>query len=92
MILPATLSLVLFMLGVGLLLAFVRMVRGPSVPDRILSLDLMASLVVGIIAVYSILTNQPVFLDPAIILSLIAFLGTVAFARYIEKGGARRER
>lgn len=67
-------------------LAFVRLVRGPSLPDRVVALDLMSTLAVGIIAVYAIATDQPVFLDVAIVLALIAFLGTVAFARYVEKG------
>ena len=47
---------------------------------------MMGSLAVGIIAVYSVATRQPIFLDVAIVLALIGFLGTVAFAYYIEKG------
>jgi multicomponent Na+:H+ antiporter subunit F len=47
---------------------------------------MMGSLAVGIIAVYSVATGQPIFLDVAIVLALIGFLGTVAFAYYIEKG------
>ncbi len=54
---------------------------------RVVALDLMASLSVGFIAAYAVLTEQPLFLDVALVLALIAFLGTVAFAFYIEKGG-----
>jgi len=75
----------LVMLSVALLLAFVRLVRGPSLPDRVVALDLISILGAGVTAVYAIVTEQAVFLDVAIILALIAFLGTVAFARYIEK-------
>jgi multicomponent Na+:H+ antiporter subunit F len=72
-------------LGVALLLALARLVRGPSLPDRVVALDLMAAQTVGIICTYAIGTNQRVFLDVAIVLALIAFLGTVAFAQYLER-------
>jgi multicomponent Na+:H+ antiporter subunit F len=70
----------------AMFLAFVRLVRGPSLPARVVALDMMGSLAVGIIAVYSVATRQPIFLDVAIGLALVGFLGTVAFASYIEKG------
>jgi multicomponent Na+:H+ antiporter subunit F len=89
MILSAAIVLVACMLATALFLAFARLVRGPSIPDRVLALDLLSTLVVGVVAVYTIASRETVFLDAAIVLSLIAFLGTVAFARYIEKGGAR---
>ncbi len=75
----------------GLLIAamfvsFIRLVRGPSLPARVVALDLMGSLAVGVIAVYSVATEQAIFLDVAIVLALIGFLGTVAFAYFVEKG------
>jgi multicomponent Na+:H+ antiporter subunit F len=73
------------LLSVAIVLAFVRFVRGPSLPDRVVALDLIATLGMGVIAVYAIATDQPVFLDVAIVLALISFLGTVAFAYYIER-------
>jgi multicomponent Na+:H+ antiporter subunit F len=74
-------------LSLAMLLAVVRLLRGPSLPARVVALDLMASLSVGFIATYAVLTEQPLFLDVALVLALVAFLGTVAFAFYIEKGG-----
>jgi multicomponent Na+:H+ antiporter subunit F len=73
----------------ALFLAFVRLVRGPSLPDRVVALELCGTIVVGMIAVQAILTDQSVLLDVAIGLALVAFLGTVAFARYVGKGGVR---
>jgi multicomponent Na+:H+ antiporter subunit F len=75
----------LAILGVALLLAFLRLVRGPTLPDRVVALDLIAILAVAIITLYAIATNEPILLDTAIVLALIGFLGTVAFARYIER-------
>lgn len=72
-------------LGVALVLAFIRLVRGPTLPDRVVALDLIMIQAVAIIALYDIATNEHIFLDVAIVLALIAFLGTVAFARYIER-------
>ena len=71
---------------IAMFVAFVRLVRGPSLPARVVALDLMGSLSVGIIAVYSVATQQAIFLDVAIVLALIGFLGTVAFAYFVEKG------
>jgi multicomponent Na+:H+ antiporter subunit F len=79
-------TLALALLVAALFISFYRLVRGPSLPDRVVALDLIGTLSVGFIAVHSIISDQPVFLDVAIVLALIAFLGTVAFARYLEKG------
>lgn len=80
---------ILPLLAVAMLFAFARLVRGPSLPDRVVALDLMATLVIGIVAVYSIATGQSAYLDVAVILALIAFLGTVAFAYYIQREESR---
>lgn len=81
--------LIMPVLSVAMLFAFFRLVRGPSLPDRVVALDLMATLVIGIVAAYSVATGQSAYLDVAIILALIAFLGTVAFAYYIQRGESR---
>jgi multicomponent Na+:H+ antiporter subunit F len=75
----------LSMMSIAILLAVMRLIRGPSLPDRVVALDLIAILVAGFTAIYAIETNHAVFLDVAIVLALIAFLATVAFARYVEK-------
>jgi multicomponent Na+:H+ antiporter subunit F len=82
--LAALLSLILLILA--LFLSLWRVARGPALPDRVVALDLMASIVIGIIAAYSVLTGVAMFLDAAVLLALIAFLGTIAFARYLERG------
>jgi multicomponent Na+:H+ antiporter subunit F len=72
-------------LTVALFLALFRLMRGPSRPDRVIALDLMSMLIIGVIGAYSIATGQTAYLDAAIIIALIGFLSTVGFARYIEK-------
>ena len=73
------------MIALALLLVLLRLARGPTLSDRVIALDLIAVLAVGLIAMVTLETNQPVFLDAAIVLALVAFLGTVAFGRYLER-------
>ena len=79
--------LILFGLLVGsMALALIRLVRGPSLPDRVVALDLIAITAVGMIGVYAVASEQPIYIDEAMVLALISFFGVVAFAHYIEKG------
>lgn len=72
-------------LSLSAVLVFIRFIKGPTLSDRVVALDLLITIGIGIIGLYSIISNQPTFLDIAMILALIAFLGTVAFSYYLEK-------
>lgn len=72
-------------LSISIFLAFIRLYKGPRVVDRVIALDLIITIGIGIITTYSIRTQQEIFLDVAIILALIAFLGTIAFSFYLAK-------
>ncbi len=60
-----------------------RLVRGPTVPDRVAALDLLTIFVVGAMVTSAIHYESPVLLQPAVALALLGFLGTVAFAKYV---------
>lgn len=75
-------------IGLSILVIFLRLVIGPSIEDRIVALDLLSANAIAFIAVYSIQKNTTTFLDVGIIVALLAFLGTVAFAYYL---GRRRK-
>ncbi len=75
------------LLAAAVMLTLLRFLRGPSVPDRVVSLDLLTTIGIGIIAAVSVQASDPVFLDVALTLALIAFLGTVGFAYYLDRGG-----
>jgi multicomponent Na+:H+ antiporter subunit F len=79
-------------LAVALVLAFVRMVIGPTLPDRIVALDTIAYLCIGFIAISAIVTRHEVYLDAAATLALIAFVSTVALARHASGGDREDER
>lgn len=73
-------------LGVALLVAFIRLVRGPTLPDRIVAMDLIGVLVVGVIVVLAGWSGVRATLDAAIVIALVGFLGTIAYATYVERG------
>ena len=77
--------LILPVLALSALLIFVRFLWGPSLSDRVIALELLVTTAIGIICVYSVFTDQANFLDIAMIMALIGFLGTVAFAYYIDQ-------
>ncbi len=76
---------ILPILAISVLLIFIRLFKGPTVADRVIALDLLITTGVGMITVYSISVEQSVFIDVAMILALIAFLGTIAFSFYLRK-------
>jgi len=77
------LSVAIGILFVGLLLTMIRFILGPSLPDRIISLDLLSSILIGILALYSIVSGVDSTLEVALVLSLVTFLGTMIFANYL---------
>lgn len=82
-------NLTLGLLALSLMLCFVRLVRGPSLPDRVMALELFSVIMIGMIGVHTIKADVSSFLDVAIVVALMSFLATVAFARFLERGGQR---
>ena len=76
-------------MGLALVLTFVRVVRGPSLPDRVVALELLSTTVVGLVGVYAIQSGVSSFLDAAIVIALMGFLAAIGFARFLERGGPR---
>ncbi len=77
--------IILPILAISLLLVFIRLFKGPTTVDRVIALDLLITIGVGVITVYSISTRKPILMDTGMILALIAFLGTIAFSYYLER-------
>ena len=70
-------------LSLALLLTVIRVIVGPTLPDRVIALDMLVAIAIGFIAVLGIRTGQTLYADIAIALGLVGFLATVAFARFI---------
>jgi multicomponent Na+:H+ antiporter subunit F len=79
------LMIALILLSFSIVLVFIRIVLGPSLPDRVISFDLIGTITIGMIAIYSITTGVESYMDAAIILSLVMFLGAIAFAYFMKK-------
>jgi len=79
----------LVLLGLAMLATIVRIVVGPTLADRILGLDTITVIGVGVIGVFAVRTGQFLYADIAIALALVGFLSTVAFARYLLSRGRR---
>ena len=77
-------ALVLFMLAIALLLY--RVIIGPTLPDRAIALDTIGVNLISAIAIVSIVLNTKAFLEAILILGILAFIGTIAFSKYIERG------
>lgn len=77
------------MLLLALVMCFLRIALGPTLADRVVALDVLNILAVAYCALLAIASGQPVYLDAAIALALVAFLVSVAFARFIEKSGKK---
>lgn len=79
-------GLSLVIVAVSTLMYFYRLVKGPTVPDRIISLDAIGINLIGITAIFSIVMNTDAFLEVILLLGVLAFIGTVAFSKFLEKG------
>lgn len=73
-------------------LAFLRLVRGPSLPDRVVAFDMMTVAIVAFCGLAAIRYDAPALLDVAVVLALVGFLATVALARFAERNTARNRR
>lgn len=78
-------TVVMIVLVVSQLLAAVRVFRGPSAADRIVAVDILTMIGIAMTALAAVITGRVLFLDIALILALLAFIGTVAAGLYVER-------
>lgn len=84
-------TIALGLLCLSFLLTVLRVLRGPTLPDRILALDMLVAIAIGFIAVLGIRTGFSFHVDIAIALGLVGFLATVAFARFVMSRGVEEK-
>lgn len=69
------------------MLAFIyRLIIGPSTPDRVVALDSIGVALICMVALISVLAESSFFLEIILLLAILAFIGTVAFSKFLEKG------
>lgn len=67
------------------ILSMIRLVKGPTLQDRVIALDMIGAAVAGVILIYMVKSENPKYLDIVVVLSLILFLGTTTIARFLNK-------
>ena len=80
-------TVILFLLIIGCFMCLYRVAKGPTPPDRAVAIDTIGVMVVGICGVFGIVTGQDFYLNIAIAWALLAFIGTLALAKYLEGRG-----
>ncbi|HRP65765.1 MAG TPA: monovalent cation/H+ antiporter complex subunit F [Thauera sp.] len=82
-VLPLTFALQ----GIGAVLVLVRLLRGPHATDRVVAIDALTLLGIGVIALLALSTGEVMLLDAAVVLALVSFLGTTAFILMFRRRG-----
>lgn len=80
------LKLSMLLLTVSIVIALYRVIRGPSLSDRILALDSIGYNVIGIVAVLSIMLDSQSYLETILLIGILAFLSTVVLCKFLERG------
>lgn len=79
-----TISLILF--GIAILITFIRVIIGPSFPDRVIAMDVVGVNLISAIAIISILFKTRSFYDVILVLGILAFISTIAYSKFLERG------
>ena len=90
-VISAAAAIALFLMCAAFFLTAWRVVKGPTLPDRIVALDMLVAIAIGFIAVVAIKTGFNLYIDIAIALGLVGFLATVAFARFVASRGIQAD-
>lgn len=76
----------LFAFSVSIAVFLYRAIKGPSAPDRIIAMDTIGVNLLAVMAILSVLLKTYAFFEVILLFGILSFVGTVAFAKFIEKG------
>jgi len=76
----------LVLLNLSILATIYRLIKGPSAPDRIQALDVLGIQLISGVAIFSVLLRNTAFFEVILLVGILSFIGTIAYARYIERG------
>ncbi len=72
--------------SIGVLLAIVRMIKGPDVTDRVVALDVFTTITVALFVFFAMVFDRYIYIDVALVYGLLSFIGVLVIARFIERG------
>lgn len=84
--LAVVIPIALAMQGVAFLLTFARLLRGPSLPDRIIALDTLSVNAIALLVLYGMVIDSTLFFEIALLIAVTGFIGTVALTKYLQRG------
>lgn len=73
-------------IGIGVILCIIRMVKGPTAADRAIAMDTTTTVTVALLVLLAFVFERYVYVDVALVYSIISFVGLIAIARFLEKG------
>jgi multicomponent Na+:H+ antiporter subunit F len=76
----------LTIIAAGIILCLLRMLKGPTAPDRAVAVDTVATITTALLVLLASIFERYVYLDVALVYAVLTFIGSVAIARFLEKG------
>jgi len=76
----------LVIIGAAIFLCLLRMIKGPTAPDRAVAVDTISTITTALLVLLGFIFKRYVYLDVALVYALLTFIGSVAIARFLEKG------
>lgn len=76
----------MLLLSISIVVAVIRLFKGPSMSDRVLALDVIGYNIIGIVTILTVMMSTQAFLEIILLIGIIAFLGTIALSKFVERG------
>jgi multicomponent Na+:H+ antiporter subunit F len=76
----------LALVAAGIVLCFLRLLKGPTAADRAVAVDTAATITTALLVLLAAIFGRRVYLDVALVYAILTFIGSVAIARFLEKG------
>ena len=78
--------IVLLLLFIGIIMAGIRIIKGPTAPDRIVGLDTINTIIIVSMVIFGAIYNEVIYIDVAIVYALLSFVSTLFIAKYLQGG------
>lgn len=81
-----TYLIVLIALSLSVIMAMMRVIKGPTAPDRVVGLDTINTIVISGMVIFGVAFNEVIYIDVAIVYALLSYISTLFIAKYLEGG------
>ncbi|WP_025027610.1 Na(+)/H(+) antiporter subunit F1 [Caldalkalibacillus mannanilyticus] len=84
--LETVLFISLIILSISIFACLYRVIKGPSMPDRVIALDSIGIHIIGFVGILSIMFNTHAYMEVILLIGILAFIGTISFSKFLERG------